>query len=124
MAIRFVVLGSDEEDEDGDLLHVHGEEEVHVQSGGCIVPAELEPNIRLTTRLTAPQSTAVAGSDLRMTALEAAMSIQSPGSITSILQLAVQDSTMQDSPASSEKRYSVPGMYRYCGHLSTIWQSD
>ncbi|KAF8433825.1 hypothetical protein BGX38DRAFT_1221942 [Terfezia claveryi] len=41
-----------------------------------------------------------------MTALEAAMSIQSPGS--NIPQFAVQDATMHDSPASSGKRYSVP----------------
>jgi len=119
MATRFVVLGSDEEDEDGDLLHG---EEVNVQpNGGCTVPAELEPGIGLTAPPTAPQ-TAAAGSDLCMTALEATMSIQSPGS--NIPQFAMQDAAMQDSPASSEKRYSFPGMYRYYGHSPTIWHSD
>lgn len=86
MATRFVVLGSDEDDEDGDLRH--GEKEAN---GGCTVAAGLEPNVWLTTPPTALQSTAAAG---RMTAPEATF--------------AVQDATMHDSPASSGKRYSVP----------------
>ena len=111
MATRFVVLGSDEEGGDRDLLDG---EEVNVQDNrGCIVLAELEPNIGLTAPPTAPQTPA-AGPDLHMTALDATMSIQSPE--RNISQSAVQDATMQDSPASSEKRYSVPGMYRHYGH--------
>ncbi|KAF8418079.1 hypothetical protein EV426DRAFT_620668 [Tirmania nivea] len=90
MTTHFIVLGSDEENEGGDLLYGHGEE-VHVQVNG------------------APQSTAVTGSDLCMTALEAAMGIQSPR--PNIPQSAVQDATLQDSPASSEKRFSVPASF-------------
>ena len=122
MATRFVVRGSDEEDEEGDLLY---QEEVHVQvNGSYTVSTELEPNIGLTAPPTTPttQSTAAAGSDHRMAALEAAMSIQSPGS--KISEPAAQAATMWDPSASSEKRYSIPGMYRYCRHLPTVWQSD
>lgn len=102
MTTRFVVLGSDEEDEGGDLLYGHGHEQVN---GGCTVSAEFERNIRLATP---PQSTAAARYDLRMTALEATMNTQSPESNTP--QSAMQDAIKQDSPASSEKRYSIPGM--------------